>query len=111
MLLVFLAPKGFQVCLVNPIRTSTMRKNNIRKTKTDKVDTFIIYKTLIIHPCRFVILYNIILVQLKNIEKFRIPLKGCFPLLKEVPLPNVSVSMHLTHLTHLLKLASHSHFK
>ncbi|WP_246552191.1 IS110 family transposase [Vallitalea pronyensis] len=30
-----------------------MRKNNIRKTKTDKVDTFIIAKTLMIHPHRY----------------------------------------------------------
>ena len=45
-LLAFLVPKGFHVCLINPIQTSTMRKNNIRKTKTDKVDTFIICKTL-----------------------------------------------------------------
>ena len=36
-LLAFLVPKGYHVCLINPIETSTMRKNNIRKTKTDKV--------------------------------------------------------------------------
>ena len=55
-LLAFLVPKGFQVCLINPIQTSTMRKNNIRKTKTDKVDTFIICKTLMMQPHRFVTL-------------------------------------------------------
>jgi len=36
----------FKVCVLNPITTSAMRKNNIRKTKTDKVDTYIIAKTL-----------------------------------------------------------------
>ena len=45
-LLAFLVSKGFHVCLINPIQTSTIRKNNIRKTKTDKVYTFIICKTL-----------------------------------------------------------------
>ena len=29
-----------------PLATSAMRKNNVHKTKTDKVDTFVIAKTL-----------------------------------------------------------------
>ena len=49
----FLVSRRFQVCVINPIQTSTMRKNNIRKTKTDKVDTLIIAKTLITQPHRF----------------------------------------------------------
>lgn len=32
----------YKVCVLNPIKTSQMRKNNIRKTKTDKVDTYVI---------------------------------------------------------------------
>ena len=42
----FLISKDFKVCVLNSIQTSSMRKNNIRKTKTDKVDTFVIAKTL-----------------------------------------------------------------
>lgn len=38
----FLVSKRYQVCVINPIQASTMRKNNIRKTKTDKVDTLVI---------------------------------------------------------------------
>lgn len=142
-LLAFLVPKGFHVCLINPIQTSTMRKNNIRKTKTDKVDTFIICKTLMMQPHRFVTLYDIALMQLKNQGRFRqktvkqrtrlkiqltsyvdqvfpelqyffksgIHHKGCYALLKEAPSPDAIASMHLTHLTHLLKSASHGHFK
>lgn len=142
-LLMFLVPKGFKVCLINPIQTATMRKNNIRKTKTDKVDTFIICKTLIMHPHRFVTLYDIGLMQLKNLGRFRqktvkqrtrlkiqltsyvdqvfpelqyffksgIHHKGCYALLKEAPSPDAIASMHLTHLTHLLKSASQGHFK
>ena len=142
-LLAFLVPKGFHVCLINPIQTSTMRKNNIRKTKTDKVDTFIICKTLMMQPHRFVTLYDIALMQLKNLGRFRqktvkqrtrlkiqltsyvdqvfpelqyffksgIHHKGCYSLLKEAPSPDAIASMHLTHLTHLLKSASHGHFK
>lgn len=42
----FLITRNFKVCVLNPIKTSTMRKNNLSKTKTDKVDTFVIAKTL-----------------------------------------------------------------
>ena len=41
----YLVACTYHVCVINPIQTSTMRKNNIRKTKTDKVDTYIIAKT------------------------------------------------------------------
>lgn len=67
-LLAFLVPKGFQFCLINPIQTSTMRKNNIRKTKTDKIDTLIICKTLMMQPLQFVTPYDIGLLQLKTWE-------------------------------------------
>ncbi|WP_024345883.1 IS110 family transposase [Lacrimispora indolis] len=33
----YLVASSFHVCVLNPIKTSSMRKNNIRKTKTDKV--------------------------------------------------------------------------
>lgn len=142
-LLAFLVPKGYQVCLINPIETSTMRKNNIRKTKTDKVDTLIICRTLLMQPHRFVTLYDIGILQLKNLGRFRLKIvkqrtrlkiqltsyvdqvfpelqyffksgihqKGCYALLKEAPSPDAIASMHLTHLTHLLKSSSHGHFK
>ena len=58
-LLAFLVPKGYNVCLINPIETCTMCKNNIRKTKTDKVDTYIICKALMMQPHRFITLYDI----------------------------------------------------
>ena len=38
----FLVFKRYHVCVINTIQASTMRKNNIRKTKTDKVDTLVI---------------------------------------------------------------------
>lgn len=70
----FLVSKQYKVCLINPIQTSTMRKNNIRKTKTDKVDTFIIAKTLMMHPHRFVTSFDIALMRLKNLGRFRMKL-------------------------------------
>ena len=42
----FLVNRQFQVAVINPIQTSSMRKNRIRKTKTDKVDATIIAQTL-----------------------------------------------------------------
>ena len=34
----------------------------------------------------------------------------CYLLLKEAPTPNSIASMHMTHLAHILKVASHDHF-
>ena len=142
-LLMFLVPKGYKVCLINPIQTAVLRKNNIRKTKTDKVDTCIIAKTLMMNDLRYVTLQDIGLIQLKNLGRFGLKMvkqrtrlkiqltsyvdqvfpelqyffksgihhKGCYALLKEAPSPEAIASMHLTHLTHLLKTNSHGHFK
>ena len=38
----YLAAENYNVCVLNPLSNSSMRKNNIRKTKTDKIDTYII---------------------------------------------------------------------
>ena len=40
----YLVAESFNVCVINPLKTSSMRRNNIRKTKTNKFDTFIITK-------------------------------------------------------------------
>ena len=71
----FLVTKGLHVCVINPIQTAILRKNNIRKTKTDKVDTLVIAKAVALmdHP-RFVTLYDIALMQLKNLGRFRMKL-------------------------------------
>lgn len=71
----FLVTKGLHVCVINPIQTATLRKNNIRKTKTDKVDTLVIAKAVALmdHP-RFVTMYDIALMQLKNLGRFRMKL-------------------------------------
>ena len=71
----FLISKGFHVCVINPIQTAALRKNNIRKTKTDKVDALLIAKTVVLmdNP-RFVTLYDVALMQLKNLGRFRLKL-------------------------------------
>jgi len=49
--------------------------------------------------------------ELQYFFKSGIHHKGCYALLKEAPSPDAIASMHLTHLTHLLKSASQGHFK
>lgn len=120
-----------------------MRKNNVRKTKTDKVDTYIICKTLMMQDSlRFVTYYDLDLMDLKALGRFRhktikqrtrlkiqltsyvdevfpelqylfksgLHQKSVYALLKEAPTPKTIASMHMTHLTHLLKANSHGHF-
>lgn len=139
----FLISKDFKVCVLNPIQTSSMRKNSVRKTKTDKVDTFVIAKTLMMQDSlRFMTLDDLDYIELKELGRFRQKLvKQCtrlkiqltsyvdqvFPelqyffksglhqnsvyaLLKEAPTPTAIASMHMTHLAHLLEVASHGHF-
>jgi len=67
----FLVSNNYKVCVINPIQTATLRKNNIRKTKTDKVDTFLIAKTLMMYPHRFCTSADIDVMQLKNLGRFR----------------------------------------
>ena len=139
----FLISKDFKVCVLNPLSTSAMRKNNVRKTKTDKVDTFVIAKTLMLQdPLRFISLKDLDYIELKELGRFRqktvkqrtrlkiqltsymdqvfpelqhffksgVHQNSVYTLLKEAPTPNDIVSMHMTHLTHLLQTASHGHF-
>ena len=140
----YLVNNGHKVCVINPIQTSTLRKNNIRKTKTDKVDTYIIAKALmLLQSHRFVTTLDINLMDLKALGRFRqkslkqrtrlkiqlkayvdetfpelqyffksgLHQKAVYALLKEAPSAKDVASMHLTHLAHLLEVASHGHFK
>ena len=67
----YLVAENFQVCVLNPIKTSTMRKNNIRKTKTDKVDTYLIAKTLMMQDSyRFITFCDLDLMDLKTMGRF-----------------------------------------
>ena len=67
----YLISLGYKVCVLNPIKTSVMRKNNIRKTKTDKVDTFLIAKTLMVQDSlRFITLEDLDYIELKELGRF-----------------------------------------
>lgn len=67
----YLVTRSYNVCVLNPIQTSVMRKNKIRKTKTDKVDTYIICQTLALHQSyRFVSFDDLDLMDLKSLGRF-----------------------------------------
>jgi Transposase and inactivated derivatives len=67
----FLFIKGFQVCIINPIQTASLRKSNIRKTKTDSTDTLLIIKALTLHRFRLYSERDYDSLQLKNLCRFR----------------------------------------
>ena len=67
----YLVSRRYKVCVINPIQTSSMRKNNIRKTKTDTVDTKVIAKTLMTQPYRLYSSYDIDMMHLKNLGRSR----------------------------------------
>ena len=67
----FLFTRGFQICIINPIQTSSLRKSNIRKTKTDSVDTYLIIKALTLNHYRLFSERDYDSLQLKNLCRFR----------------------------------------
>lgn len=70
-LICFLFSRGYNICIINPIQTATLRKTNIRKTKTDAVDTLLIIKTLMLHKYRIFSQQDLDTLKLKNLCRFR----------------------------------------
>lgn len=70
----------YQVCEFNPIKTCQMCKNNIRKAKSNKIDTYVIAKTFMMqNGLRFVSSYNLDMMDLKDLRRFRQPPKMTHP--------------------------------
>lgn len=67
----FLFTRDFQICIINPIQTAVLRKSNIRKTKTDSVDTYLIIKALMFNHYRLFTERDYDSLQLKNLCRFR----------------------------------------
>lgn len=70
-LICFFFSRGFRICVINPIQTATLRKTNIRKTKTDSVDTYLIIKALIMNQYRLFTQRDLETLKLKNLCRFR----------------------------------------
>ena len=67
----FLFAKGYRFCVLNPIQTSATRKKNIRNVKTDKVNTFVIAKTLMQEEHRLFEKQDLDYLHLKNLGRSR----------------------------------------
>ena len=62
----YLVAEGYHVCGLNPLSTSSLRKNNIRKTKSDKLDIYIIAHSLMMQKShRFLTFDDLDLMNLK----------------------------------------------
>ena len=67
----FLFSKGYRFCILNPLETSALRNNNVRRTKTDRADTFLIAKALMVNSHRLFEKQDLDLLHLKNLCRFR----------------------------------------
>ena len=72
----FLHSLDFNLAVINPVQTAAMRKTGIRKTKTDKVDSLLICKTLAVNAFRLYTENDIKTMKLKSLCRFRQNLKN-----------------------------------
>ena len=71
----FLHSQHYDLAVINPVQTAAMRKTGIRKTKTDKVDSLLICKTLACNSFRLYSDTDVKTLQLKSLCRFRQNLK------------------------------------
>ena len=71
----FLFDKGFKIGRINPIQTDSLRSSNIRKTKNDKIDTFLISKCLMLGNYTLVTKKDIQIITLKTLCRFKFDVK------------------------------------
>ena len=74
-LIAFLAELGYQVALINPIETASVRKTKIRNTKTDKIDAKLICRYLSKEEYRLIQPKELQTLQLRGLCRFRQTLK------------------------------------
>ncbi len=74
-LICFLYESGYKLAVINPIQTATLRKTAIRKTKTDKVDTMLIIKSLMVNSYQLYSHRDADSIKLRTLCRFRQNLK------------------------------------
>lgn len=67
----FLHNKGFNIGIINPIQTDALRNSNIRKTKTDKIDTYLIVISLMLKHYTPFISKDIKILKLRSLCRHR----------------------------------------
>lgn len=73
-LIYFLYERNYKIALINPIQTDSLRDSNIRKTKTDKLDTMLIVECLILKKYSLVNFQDINIIKLRRLSRFRMEL-------------------------------------
>lgn len=74
-LIFYFHEKGFKLGIINPIQTATLRKTRIRKVKNDKVDSMLICEALSLGYYNLLSDYDIELLEIKSLCRFRKELK------------------------------------
>lgn len=70
-LIQFLHNKGFNIGIINPIQTDALRNSNIRKTKTDKIDTYLIIQSLMLKHYTPFVSKDIKILELRSLCRHR----------------------------------------
>lgn len=70
-LIQFLHNNGFDIGIINPIQTDALRNSNIRKTKTDKIDTYLIIQSLMLKHYTPFVPRNIKILELRSLCRHR----------------------------------------
>lgn len=70
-LFTYLKAFDYKVSVINPIQTDSIRKQNIRKTKNDKIDSFLVAKTAIIVGAKDTLINPSDIDDLKKLTRFR----------------------------------------
>ena len=70
-LIYFLYERGYKIGVINPIQTDALRDSNIRKTKTDKIDTKLIVQCLMLKKYALVKSQDINIIKLRRLCRFR----------------------------------------
>ena len=71
-LICFLSNQNHQIGVINPIQTDSLRSSNIRKTKNDKIDTFLIVKCLQLGYFSLLQEKDFNLIKLRTLCRFRL---------------------------------------
>jgi transposase len=74
-LVFFLSEKGYALAVINPLQTASLRNTGIRKAKTDRIDPWLIIKSLIVNSFSIYSAADTDILTLKRLCRFRQNLK------------------------------------
>lgn len=112
-LIQFLHNKGFNIGVINPIQTDALRNSNIRKTKTDKIDTYLIIQSLMLKHYTSFVSKDIKILELRSlcrhrddILKYRTKLKVRLVAFVDQLFPELNLIFNSIHLKSCYELLS-----